>query len=125
MTDQPLTPRTQEESDLLKKIQKSLNELVSLRIITAVGPVSVSGTDGEISLSFEDAKAMYTEINLLQGDIKTMYDDEFVVGNYQSLRAFHQSREKDGQKIIQDNIQALFALLRLLQGRSTQETLPR
>ena len=52
-------------------------------------------------------KAMYSKIDLLQGDITSIYDPEFITGEYTDLKEFHQDRESQGQEIIQNNIQTL------------------
>lgn len=112
-----MSDQAPQSNQLIEKIRAALDELVTLKITTAVGPVTLSGADQKTMLKFDNAKAMYTEINLLQGDIKTMYDEEFVTGAYQPLQAFHQQREQEGQKIIHTNLQALYALLQLAQGK--------
>ncbi len=113
--------------DLKQKIIDSIKNLVTLEIVTAVGgitSVSKSDTTGgggvkslDIDLS-KDAKVMLTKIDILQGDIKTVYDEEFVTGKYQNLKAFHTEREKEGYNIIKQNIEILKKLLKLITDQS-------
>ena len=105
--------------DLKKKIMDSIENLVTLEIITAVSQPD-AGEKGAAPSSdpFEASKKMTTRIDLLQGDIKTLYDEEFVTGKYQALRAFHTEREKEGYHIVMQNIAALEKLLKLAMGES-------
>jgi hypothetical protein len=95
---------------LQQAIVDSLGQLITLNIVTAVGPIE-SLKDG---LTFDESKvkAIATKIDLLQGDITTVCDQEFVTGNYQSLREFHAEREKEGREIISNNIRTLQELLK-------------
>jgi hypothetical protein len=102
-----------DHSELLERIEKALNNLVTMRIVTAVGTVTVSvAEDGTMTEkhAVANARGMVTEIDLIQGDIRTYVDPAFVNGDYQSLRAFHAEREKEGAAIIQQNLQTLKAL---------------
>ncbi len=108
--------------DLKTRIMESLENLVTLEIVTAVGQVHP-----ELSDSAEDAgkrpleidysknpKMILTRINLLQGDVTTIYHEEFVTGEYQALREFHAAREKEGHHIVMQNIEVLERLLKLI-----------
>ncbi len=106
--------------DLVNRIQSSLNNLVTLEIITAVGqvifkPQKDQAQGSEISYPDIDynknPKVILTKIDLLQGDIKTIYDEEFVTGSYTGLRDFHADREKEGYEIVHKNLAALKELL--------------
>ncbi len=109
---------------LVTKIKDSLNNLVTLEIITAVGQVRLkpkSGSSQDPERSFPDLdydknpKVILTKIDLLQGDIKTVFHEEFVTGNYQSLKDFHADREKEGYEIVHKNLAALKELLEMVQ----------
>lgn len=103
--------------DLRTRIRRSIKNLTTLEIITAVGRIRYHKKDGEFGPDLDydqDPKAILTKIDLLQGDIKTVYNEEFVTGNYQALRDFHGQREKEGYEIIQKNIAALERLLSLI-----------
>lgn len=97
--------------DFVDKILNAVNNLVKLRISTIV---EVAGSQKKIE----------TEIDLLQGDINTTMSDDFITGDYVVLREFHQKREEQGQRIIQDNVEALTKLLKLFsEARSKQGAL--
>ncbi len=99
---------------LLDNIKNALDKLVTLEIITAVGPVTLKTREGSPAGSFPDViecsqkmEIMLTRIDLLQGDIKTVFDPAFFTENYKGLRDFHMEREKQGQAIIKNNVEAL------------------
>ena len=103
-------------SELKDKILNSIENLVTLEIITAVGPVQMGPKPDSLeddSRSYPDLdydqnpKVILTKIDMLQGDIKTIYDEEFITGEYQSLKAFHAAREKEGHEIVRKNIENL------------------
>ncbi len=111
--------------ELLDKIKKAVEELVTLEIITAVGPVNlVEGKDPktgapiyflEKELFKKETKLIVTRIDLLQGDISTVIPDEFTAPQYQWLRDFHATREKQGIETIQRVMDGLKGLVTLIQ----------
>jgi hypothetical protein len=101
---------------LMSDIKNSLEHLVTLEIITAVGAIKVNDDKGP-DLDYDKApKMILTKINLLQGDIKTVFDEEFVTGPYQALREFHGAREKEGYQLVQNNIAALERLFQFVKS---------
>ncbi len=106
--------------NLIDKIKNSIKNLITLEIITTVGQVELKIKDKEIVVTgikdSKNCKSIWTKINLLEGDINTVYDPEFVTGQYQSLRDFHKNREDQGHQIIKDNIAALKELYTLVSG---------
>ncbi len=109
-------------SAFAKKIVDSIENLVTLEIVTAVGNVQYGPREKRPAdakrhfpdLDYDrDPKIMFTKIDLLQGDIKTVYDEAFVTGEYQQLKAYHATKEKEGYQIVQKNIETLERLLKL------------
>lgn len=101
--------------DFLSEIKDALNNLKTLEIVTAVGQVRRTEKPRFIDIDWDkDPKVALTKIDLLQGDITTVYDSEFVTGNYQSLKQFHADREKEGHEIIRKNLEAVKALGQLV-----------
>ncbi len=100
-------------SELVEKISDAVEHLTNLEITTAVGEVEDIVEDGQVvdKRMKPGSAQMYTRIDLLQGDIRTLMDEAFVTGEYAALRPFHQSREASGRQIIEDNLHALRALL--------------
>jgi len=108
--------------DFIQKIIDALDKLTTLEIATAVVPANTEfksvGDDGKVlsqkEILAQSNNVMYSTINLIAGDITTRVPESFVgAGPFQELRAFHLEREKEGQKIIADNIAALKALIDL------------
>lgn len=98
---------------LMENIKKALENLTTLEIVTAVGQVDFAlESDADLDQT-KDAKVILSKINLIQGDIKTIYDPEFVTGNYKELKDFHKAREEQGHQIIKDNLEALKNLFNL------------
>lgn len=104
-------------SNLKEKILNAFENLVTLEIITAVGHVTrprEGEPAGAIDLDMDrDPKIILTKIDLLQGDIKTVYHESFVTGEYAELKNFHAAREKEGHALVRQNIEALERLLKL------------
>ena len=99
------------KEDLLDKLHRAINNAVTLEIVTAVGFVKPDPLD--IDWAREPVVAL-SKINLLLGDIKTVYPEEFVTGSYQSLKDFHAQREREGHQIIENNIKVLKELYALV-----------
>lgn len=100
---------------LKTKIINALEELVTLKITTIVGQVTIK-PDGCIdNLDFsKEHNIIMTKINLLDGDVMTVIDKAFVTGEYQTLKEFHSSREKEAQNIVKQNIEAIERLLKFV-----------
>lgn len=101
---------------LMADIKQSLEHLVTLEIVTAVGAIKCDD-DHDLDIDYDkDPKMILTKIDLLQGDIKTVYDEAFVTGPYQALRDLHAAREKEGHQLIQNNIVALERLFQFVKS---------
>lgn len=100
--------------DLMNEIKNALKELITLRILTAVGPIQLDSKGNPKVACDNNTKLILTEINLLQGDITTKLSPEFVTGEYQSLRDFHMSRVNEAQDIVQKNIAAIKSMVELI-----------
>ncbi|MCA9744564.1 MAG: hypothetical protein H6695_13355 [Deferribacteres bacterium] len=100
-------------NSLINTIKEALQNLVTLEIITAVGQVDFNAPNGPDLDTEKDPKVILTKINLIQGDVKTVYDPEFITGNYRELKDFHKTREEMGHQMIKDNLDALMKLFNL------------
>lgn len=98
--------------ELIKKIWDGIDSLVTLRIVTAVGQPGMNDK-GKPEVDLSKSKVISTKISLLDGDITTIFDPEFVTGGYQCLREFHAAREKEGYQIVKNNFEAVKGLLEL------------
>ena len=107
------------QKDLLEKLEGALNNAVTLEIVTAVGRVKrgapATPEEGSLDLDWENNPVVaLTKINLLAGDIKTVYPEEFVTGPFVDLKSFHAEREKQGHQILQGNLEAIRQLIKLV-----------
>ena len=101
-------------NNLIEEINKAFDKLVSLEIRTVVGLTTFDATTKQFTLDPQGKpKQMRTVINLLEGNITTEIDPEFVTGAYQSLRDYHSAREREGSAIVKANIEALEKLVAL------------
>lgn len=87
-------------------------DFLSLEIQTIVGEINFN--DKKKVVPGEGAKQIITQIDLLDGDIRTAFSDEFLKPPLDKVREFHAEREKQGQKIIEDNIKVLKELVDLV-----------
>jgi hypothetical protein len=103
---------------LVASIEDSLEEFVTLEIITAVGTVEPTARDADgkkTKLGIDPgAKLLRTRFSLLAGDITTEMDPAFITGEYQSLRQFHADREQQAWGIVKHNVEALKSIIDLI-----------
>ena len=106
--------------DLYEKIEAAVKDLTTLKVVTAVGDVSVSQevreVDGEKTEShaetYQNTKAILSTIDLIDGDIMTVIDEVFInEESYMPVRDDHLARINDAQKIIAINIALLKSLV--------------
>jgi hypothetical protein len=114
MSNQPPSevPNLQE---ILDSIKKALRDLVTLEVTTVVGDVSATPKENNIgvAVTYQNSKVIQTKIDLLQGDITSVYDKAFLTGDLAAVKALHQAREEQANEIIDKNIQALKSLYEL------------
>ncbi|PIE81554.1 MAG: hypothetical protein CSA11_04245 [Chloroflexi bacterium] len=106
---------------LYEKIENAVSDLTTLTVITAVGDVKVSQTavqeDGKKkrvrSETYQNAKAILSKIDLIDGDINTVMDEAFVNdAGYAGLRDNHLNRVQDAQAIVDKNIKTLLGMVK-------------
>ena len=95
---------------LYKKIENAVKDLTVLKVVTAVGDVTITETtrkvDGEDQQSrseqYLNAKAIVSTIDLVDGDIETIMDVAFASDNaaYNKIRDEHMLRIKDAHDIV-------------------------
>ena len=105
------------ESKFISTLKKQLNDMASLRIVTAVGGTNIDYTVNEdntssLTVTTNTEKAAFTEIDVVSGDIATVYGEDFYE-DYPDLRTFHHEQQEKGYKILQSNIQAVLSLINL------------
>jgi hypothetical protein len=107
-------------STFVKRIEKALEELVTLNIVTVIGTAKIdaalteAGWDRSKITLAADSKVIWTSIDLVQGDVTTVIHPELQGDAGRELRAFHHDRETQGLAIIHQNVAALQGLVKLL-----------
>lgn len=100
----------------MARLDSAVNDMVQLKVITAVGNISVEVTnttkDGITTSTrtetHKDSRAIITDIDLIDGDIMTAIDSVFVTNEaYASIRSDHLARVNDAQAIVSRNINVL------------------
>lgn len=106
---------------LYEKIENAVSDLTTLKVVTAVGDVDVSQTavdqDGKKQITrgetYQNAKAILSTIDLIDGDISTVMDEAFVNdAGYASIRDEHLNRLQDAQDIVDKNIKTLLGMVK-------------
>ena len=106
---------------LYEKIESAVSDLTTLKVVTAVGDVDVSQTaveqDGEKQVirgeTYQNAKAILSTIDLIDGDMSTVMDEAFVNDpGYASIRDDHLQRVQDAQAIVEKNIETLLGMVK-------------
>lgn len=100
--------------EIIDQIKASAEKLVTLEIMTGVGEVTIKTTGNGNVQKFDldipanySAKAIYSQVDLVQGDIKTLFHKDFMTQEHEELRTFHRAREAQGHDIIRQNITML------------------
>jgi len=109
-------------ASLIEKITAKLEALATLEIRTGVGTVRWKEGDPNAPVTSSNCKAIVSRIGLIDGDIDSQIDEEFVTGEYKDVREYHEERVQQGLTIIDERVKALKNLLgfaRDLDGEST------
>lgn len=105
---------------LYEKIEAAVKDLTTLKVITAVGNVDISrktvkkgDTTEETRVeNYQNAKALLSTIDLIDGDIVTVMDEIFVNdAAYTGLRDEHMARIQEAQGIVKANVQTLLTMV--------------
>jgi hypothetical protein len=102
---------------ILERLSDTVESLAELRVITGVGSVkldiTVGGTSGPTvtpSQSSANVSGIYSEVNLITGDIVTLIDSEFNDPNNPTLE-FHKTQVENGRQIVTANINTIIRLI--------------
>lgn len=132
---------------LYQKIENAVKDLTTLKVVTAVGDVTISekpeidadgktvtDADGKPKHSrteqYLNAKAIISTIDLVDGDIETIMDGVFAGDNaaYNKIRDEHMERIKSAHDIVGKNVEVLKELINtirdILATRSSQPPQP-
>lgn len=102
------------DESIITRLQRAVDNLVELRIVTAIGSVKLGGgnqPDPDIDYA-GDPEVILTKIDLVQGDIVTVFNPALMAPEFETLRAFHAGREAQGLEIVRKNIETVLELLK-------------
>lgn len=99
----------------IDKLKASAENLVTLKITTAIGNAEPDPKAPNNYVAAKDAKVMHSSIDLLQGDITTIIPEDFMQPSLSAIRQYHQTREEAGQQIIKENISCIKELVLLVE----------
>lgn len=94
--------------DFLKALENALGRVATLKVVTVVGEVSVSGAGADTAVAARPGAAMEaasTEVNLLDGHIVNVFSPSFSAAG--GLQAFHQLQVEKSSDIVLRNLAEL------------------
>ena len=98
---------------IIDAIKTAIVEVVDLKITTWVVESSEQSQNETKSAFPKPGNRIYTQINLVNGDIRNEIGSEFTdSGSYKEIREFHLTQIKDGREIIHKNIESVEKLYR-------------
>jgi hypothetical protein len=110
-------PPAKTQNELLGIITHAVSEVVNLKIITVVTPVTVSGTLDKPQVGFDQsnkAGAIATCINLLEGDITTAIDPVYAGNPDDPVRQYHTAQVQEAKEIVDRNLKTIADLIERL-----------
>jgi hypothetical protein len=121
---QGAAPPPKSQRELLGTITQAISEVVNLKVITVVSPVSIGGTLEKPTVSFDQGQkvgAISTCINLLEGDITTALDPAYATNTADPVRQYHEDQVKEAKEIVDRNLRAVADLIERLWDRLAEE----
>jgi hypothetical protein len=109
-----------------EKLGQALQAAVTLKVVTYVGPVTISGNTDALATAVPSTTpsedAILTAIDLAQGDIVNVVPKRFWTPEELAVREFHQQQVNEAKQIVDRNIHLLIeagkALGQLVSGKS-------
>lgn len=105
---------SQDENSLLDRLLAKASDLATLEIITVAGTAELDPTTQRFEPKSPVDAALLTRIQLIEGDILSVYPQETLSGDLQVLKDIHQQREAQGLQIINERIAAVKELIKLV-----------
>jgi hypothetical protein len=110
-------PPAKSQSELLGIITRAVAEVVNLKIITVVTPVTVGGTLERPTVGVDESPqvgAIATCINLLDGDITTAMDAADGTNADDPVRQYHEAQVQEAKEIVERNLKTIADLVQQL-----------
>ncbi|WP_237479807.1 hypothetical protein [Lichenibacterium dinghuense] len=105
----PGAPAAVSARDFLRSLENAFGQLVTLKVVTVVGDVSVSGTGGDTVVATRpgtSVEAASTEVNLLDGHIVNVFSTGFAATGG-DLQGFHKTQVEKSNDIMLRNLAEL------------------
>lgn len=110
-------PAPRSQRDLLGILTNAMAEVVNLKVITVVTPVTVGGTLERPTVGFDESQkvgAIATCINLLDGDITTAMDAAYGNNADDPVRQYHEAQVQEAKEIVERNLKTIADLVQQL-----------
>ena len=115
-------------SSIINTAKSYLEDVVHLRVITAVGDFSAKYDAGtktwSVEPTAENNNAILTDIDLVQGDIVNLVPQALVSDSNAAIRDFHSNQVEKAEGIVKANIAALKGMIEVLTTAEAQNTPP-
>lgn len=109
MNDQNSKSRFQ---DFLARIEQSIEKMTTLEIRTIVGDYTLDSSN-QVQSTSPNFQVIESRFNLLLGDITVRVSRDMADPQFDWVRQLHADKEKEGQAIVQNNINTLLSLIGL------------
>ncbi len=113
---------------IIEKAGNYLNDIVHLRIITAVGEFSATHDPStgkwEIQPGAGNNSAIMTDIDLVQGDIINLVPQALVSDSNAAVREFHSIQVEKAEGIVRANLAALKGMIEVLTTAEAKSSSP-
>ena len=104
-------------AEILQRLSQTIESLAELRVVTAVGDVTINvkvdhQSNDVTALPAENLPGIpgiFSEVNLFTGDIKTLIHQDYKDEN-NPIAKMHAEQIKNGQKIVADNVNTITRL---------------
>ncbi len=100
------------DKSLSETLTEMLRSAVRLKVITAVGTPRISGSaDSPSDVMPDPAISAVSVMNLIEGDIVTVYPAEMITGDLKPAMQLHQDNVAKAETIVRGNIQLVRDLI--------------
>jgi hypothetical protein len=101
---------------IIENVQKAAENFINLKITTVVGTFDVtgSGTDIGVQARAGEQKVMFTQLNIVEGDISNYIDTEFAQNDDHPMRRFHTDQVLKAQSTVKGTVDSVQKMVETL-----------
>ena len=101
---------------IIGNVQKAAENFVNLKITTVVGTFDVTGSGTDISVQPRggEQKVMFTQLDIIQGDIVNYIDTEFAQKDDHPMRKFHADQVNSAQSTVERTVKSVHKMVETL-----------